>query len=319
MTTLDVIGVFGANGFMGRHLVRRLSENGERVVALGRDFPSDFYSAVGAHVETRRIDINDELETHATIQGLTKVVQLINSSTPAMGNKRVVADLHLNVIPHVSFVESCIMAGVKSFVFVSSGGTVYGVPERSPIPEDHPTKPLNSYGLGKLTVENYLEMLSRRTELGYTILRVSNPFGPGQISHKGQGLIPAVLDRVAMKSAVTIIGDGKAERDYVYIDDVIEAVVACLQREPVGGAVNIGSGEGRTVLEVVETIESVLGRQIELEFVEPRATDTPSNVLDISKAYALLGWTPTVNFDDGIRRTIEAYRAHMADDPHLQL
>ena len=307
MAASGVIGVFGANGFIGRHVVRRLAAEGARVIAFGREFPADFHDAVGRGVETRRVDINDELETHVTLQGVTHVVQLINTSNPAMGNRRVVSDLQLNVVPQVSFIESCIMAGVRNFVFVSSGGTVYGIPQQWPIPETHPTEPLNSYGLCKLMVEHYLSMLSRGTDLGYTILRVSNPFGPGQVSYKGQGLIPAVLQRAAEQSPVTIIGDGKTERDYIYIEDVVDAMVSCLKREPLCDIVNIGSGRGRTVLEVVEAIEQVLGRPIERHFTEGRATDTPSNVLDVSKAARLLDWHPKTDFHEAVRLTVASY------------
>jgi UDP-glucose 4-epimerase len=309
MAGSKVIGVFGANGFIGRHLVRRMLATGQRTIALGRDFPDDFFTAVGGPVKTRRIDINDELETHVALQGITHVVQLINSSNPAMANKRVVADINLNVVPQVAFIESCIMAGVKHFVFISSGGTVYGIPRSKPIAEDHPTEPLNSYGLGKLTVEHYLSMLSRGTELGYTTLRVSNPFGPGQLSHKGQGLISAVLQQFSAGAPVTILGDGMTERDYIYIEDVIDALALCLGGEPLNDVVNIGSGRGRTVLEVVDAIEEELGSRIERVFTEARATDTPSNVLDVSKAEAALGWTPRTDFHDAIRLTVEAHRA----------
>lgn len=307
MSGSAVIGVFGANGFIGRHLVRRLVATGARTIAFGREFPADFHDAVGEHVETRRIDINDELETHVTLQGVTHVVQLINTSNPAMGNQRVISDLKFNVVPQVSFIESCIMAGVKNFVFVSSGGTVYGIPQRKPIPESHLTKPLNSYGMGKLIVEHYLGMLSRGTDLGYTILRVSNPFGPGQTSFKGQGLIPAVLGRCAAGVPVTIIGDGRAERDYIYIEDVIDALLAALERNPLQDVVNIGSGQGRTVLEIVDTIEQVLGRPVDRVFTEARSTDTPSNVLDVSKAKALLDWAPKTDFHEAMRLTVDAY------------
>ena len=308
MVSPDVIGVFGANGFIGRHLVRRLATLGQRTIAFGRDFPPDFHAAVGMPVETHRIDINDDLETHASLQRVTKVVQLVNTSNPAMGNRKIVSDLQHNVIPQVSFIESCVMAGVKNFVFVSSGGTVYGVPRTSPILETHPTRPLNSYGLAKLVVEQYLEMLSRGTDLGYTILRVSNPFGPGQTNFKGQGLIPAVLGKWASGAPVTIIGDGKSERDYIYIDDVIDAIVASLGGNAVRGPVNIGSGRGRTVLEVVDAIAELVGSPIERVFTEARSTDAPSNVLDISKAENLLGWSPKSEFQTAMRATVEAFQ-----------
>jgi UDP-glucose 4-epimerase len=308
MTSSDVIGVFGANGFIGRHLIRRLSGDGANVIAFGRQFPDDFYKAVGNAVETRQIDIADELETDVMLQGVTKVVQLINTSNPAMGNKHLLSDLMLNVIPNITFIQSCITARVKNFIFISSGGTVYGIPKSSPISEGHPTEPLNSYGLGKLTVERYLSMLSRGTDLGFTTLRVSNPFGPGQTGKKGQGLIPTILKQFDEGAPVKIFGDGRSERDYIYIEDVVDAVCTCLGRTPLNDALNIGSGRGRTILQVVEAIEQALGRRIERQFIEARPTDTPSNVLDISKARAVLGWMPQTDFDDAIRFTVDAYK-----------
>ena len=304
---MKVVGVFGANGFIGRHLVRRLSRSGIRTIAFGRDFPEDFFLSVGGDIETRKVDFNDELETHAMLQDLTDVVQLVNSSNPAMGNKRIISDLMHNVAPQVRFIESCVMSQIKSFVFISSGGTVYGIPHASPIREDHPTEPLNSYGLTKLTVEHYLKMLSRTTDMGYTILRVSNPFGPGQLSYKGQGLIATILKRYSDKENVTILGDGSTERDYVYIDDVIDAIELSVVGEPARETFNIGSGQGKSVLEVLDAIEKELGSPIVRTFVEGRATDTPSNVLDISKAKSLLGWAPKTGFDEAIRRTVSAY------------
>ena len=307
MQSSDVIGVFGANGFMGRHLVQRLTTLGLKTISFGREFPADFYDAVGEGVETRRIDITDELETHVYLQGVTHVVQLINTSNPAMGNKHLFSDLMSNVIPHVSFIQSCVMADVRHFIFISSGGTVYGLPQQKPIPETHPTEPLNSYGLGKLTVEHYLKMLSRGTDLGFSTLRVSNPFGPGQTSKKGQGLIPEVLKQSAAHAAVNILGNGQSERDYIYIEDVIDAIVTCLDHEPLNDVVNIGSGSGRTVLEVIAAIEQVLQREIDRHFIDPRTTDTPCNVLDISKAKALLKWEPRTEFQEAIRLTVDAY------------
>lgn len=304
---MKVVGVFGANGFIGRHLVRRLYQSGIRTIAFGRDFPDDFFVSVGGNIETRKVDFNDELETHTMLQGLTDVVQLINSSNPAMGNKRIISDLMHNVAPQVRFIESCVMSQIKSFVFISSGGTVYGVPQAKPIREDHPTEPLNSYGLTKLTVEHYLKMLSRTTDMGYTVLRVSNPFGPGQLSYKGQGLVATILKRYSDKEDVTIFGDGTAERDYIYIDDVIDAIELSVVGEPTRDVFNIGSGQGKSVLEVLEAIEKELGSTLDRTFVEGRATDTPSNVLDISKAKSQLNWAPKTGFDEAIRRTVSAY------------
>ena len=207
------IGIFGANGFIGRHLTRAVVARGHKTVCFARHFPLDFQQELGGSVEMRLIDLHDDIEMHTKGRGITHVVQLINSSNAAMQSGKVVADLRSNLIPHVSFINSCILAGVRSFTFLSSGGTVYGRPQIVPIPEDHPTVPLNSYGLTKLATEQYLRMLCRDTPMGFTILRAANPFGPGQLGIGGQGLIGTILQKFKQGEPLTIFGDGLSERE----------------------------------------------------------------------------------------------------------
>jgi UDP-glucose 4-epimerase len=301
------VGVFGANGFIGRHLVRRLCRDGVPTIAFGRDFPADYSEIVGHDVETRRMDLSDVLRTQIVTQEISTVVQLISSSGPALGNARIVSDISSNIAPHVSFIESCIMAKVESYVFLSSGGTIYGPPERLPISEDHPTNPISSYGMTKMIAEQYLRLLCRNSTMGYTSLRVSNPFGPGQDTTKGQGLVAFILKSLSEARPVTVYGDGKSQRDYLYIADLIDAICAAIDRPAVGGPVNIGSGVGRSILDVIAALEQVTGRDVPVVFADERATDTRSNILDPAKARKLLGWAPKTDFMDGLRMTVRAF------------
>lgn len=303
----EMIGIFGANGFIGRNLVRRLIALGRPTVAFGRSFPSDYESIVGGAVEMRAGDFTDVLATHAALQGVTKVVQLVNSSSPGIGNSRLVADLEANVLPHVGFIESCLLTKVERFLFLSSGGTVYGDPAYLPIDEAHPTAPINSYGFTKMIVEQYLRMLTRGTAMRYLVLRVSNPFGPGQTLKKGQGLIASILRNHALGQPITIYGDGSVQRDYLYIDDLCDALVAGLDGLPPNDVVNIGSGVGRSILEVVGAVEQVIGAKLAVDFVADRPTDAKANILDCTKANALLGWQPRVGFLDALARTVQAW------------
>lgn len=303
----DVIGVFGANSFIGRNLVRRLAAEGRRAIAFGRAFPRDFFDFVGPQIETRTLEFTDTLTAHAALHGLTQVVQLVNSSSPGLGNSRPVADLQANVLPHVSFIESCILTGVERFLFLSSGGTVYGDPAYLPIDEAHPTVPISSYGLTKLIVEKYVEMLARSTAMSYVTLRASNPFGPGQTLRKGQGLVASVLRSHRFGQPVTVYGDGSVQRDYLYIDDLCDAVLAALDGPAMHETVNIGSGVGRSVLEVVHAVEAALGDTVAIEFAPARPTDTKANVLDCAKAAALLGWHPRTGFEEALARTAAAF------------
>ncbi|WP_076072697.1 NAD-dependent epimerase/dehydratase family protein [Sphingomonas montana] len=301
---MTLVGVFGANGFIGRHLTRALVGRGHNVVCFARQFPLDFQAEFGATVDMRLIDLHDDIQTHTRILGITHVVQLINSSNAAMGNRKVVADIHSNLIPHVNFINSCIQSGVQSFTFLSSGGTVYGRPQTVPIVEDHPTFPLNSYGLTKLFTEQYLRMLGHDAGMGYNILRVANPFGPGQLGAGGQGLIGTILRKVKDGEPLTIFGDGLSERDYLYIDDTIDAIVRAVETKPMNDVVNIGSGQGRSILAVLAAVEAALGAPIARTHIADRATDTPSNILDPSRAERLLGWKTFTPFETGVAETV---------------
>jgi UDP-glucose 4-epimerase len=301
-----VIGVFGANGFIGRAVVSHLLARNRQVVALGRTFPGDYDSIVGGSVETRVVDFRDVLSVQASLQGIDQAIDLVNSSSPALGNGRVVEDAETNVLPHISFVQSCILSRVSRIVFLSSGGTVYGETNYLPIDEAHPTNPLVSYGAAKLMVEHYLRMLTRGSAVDHVILRVSNAFGPGQVLRKGQGLIASILERHAAGSPIVLYGDGQTQRDYLYIDDLCHAVMAALDAPPMRQTFNIGTGQGRSALDVIRAVERGLGCGLAIEFVDQRSTDAGSNVLDCRKAEALLGWVARTPFEVGIKRAIAA-------------
>ena len=278
------------------------------MVALGRAFPTDYRRIVGGSVETRIIDFREALSVQAMLQGIDQAIDLVSSSSPALGNSRAVEDAATNVLPHISFVQSCILSQISRIVFLSSGGTVYGAPDYLPMDEGHPTDPLVSYGVTKLMVEHYLRMLTRNSAVDHVILRVSNPFGPGQILRKGQGLIASILERHAAGLPITVYGDGETQRDYLYIDDLCHALTAALDAPPMRQTFNIGTGQGRSTLQAIGAVEAALGSRFAIEFVPDRPTDAKSNVLDCRKAARLLAWTAKTGFSDGIARTVAAAR-----------
>lgn len=223
-----------------------------------------------------------------------------------MKNDHAIADIMENVIPHVQFLQSCVLAGVKRYIFISSGGTIYGPNAPVPTPEDSLTNPINSHGLTKLAVEKYIQMHGYVDGLQYIILRVANPFGPGQEFRKAQGLIPAILDHWRKKIPITIFGEGVALRDYLYIDDLIDAIEAAINLPGDPKLIlNVGSGEVRSVIEVIEAIETATGQQFKREYVEARTTDVDVASLDINLAMKTLNWVPKTSFHEGVRKTVE--------------
>lgn len=301
-----MIGVIGASGFIGRHVVRRLLDKGHRVRAASRSIRMLETEMGDENLEIVPVDINAPTSVASVLQDVDVVVQLVSTSSPGLQNRYSEADIRENVIPQVNFVQSAIEAGVKRYLFLSSGGTVYGPGQNIPIREDAPTNPISSHGLTKLTIEKYLHMHGYVDDLDYVVLRLSNAFGPGQVFRKGQGLIPAILARHREKKPIQIIGKGAAVRDYVYIGDVADAICLAVGRKDVAkSTINIGSGEPRSVLEVVDAVEQVLGVTFEREYIDSRSTDVDVNVLDISRAQELLGWRPSVAFRDGLAAMIK--------------
>lgn len=305
-----MIGIYGANGFMGRSLVRRFAALGWPVRAVSRRVDPAFRDSLPSAVEFVEADLADPPAMAASLQGLEAVVQLVSTSSPAAQNRHAVFDIRENVLPQVAFMQAAVDEGVRRYVFASSGGTVYGPQSMTPTPEHAATRPICSHGLTKLTIETYLRMHSLVDGLETVILRIANAFGPEQAVRKGQGLIPAVLSRVAQGQPVQVVGEGTAVRDYVFIDDVVGAFEAALERpQAVNGVFNVGSGQGRTVLEVLEAIEREIGSSIERVHVPARRTDMGVSVLDVTAAEQALGWRPRTAFADGLRHTVARWRS----------
>jgi UDP-glucose 4-epimerase len=304
-----VFAVFGANGFVGRHVVERLLAEGATVRAVSRRFDPEVEAAFAGRAEMVVADLKDPFACLAALTGVRDVLQLVSTSSPGLKNDYLERDINDNVLPQLRLAQDCLAAGVRRHVFLSSGGTVYGRPLRLPIDEDHPKNPISSHGLTKLAVEKYLGLLAQTRGLDSVILRVANLFGPGQTLRKGQGLIPAILDRHRQSQPVPIFGDGSARRDFVYIDDVVDAILAAFQMPEAIGAYNIGSGETRSVCEILDAVEARIGRPVMREHLPARPSDVEVNLLDISRAGRELGWRPKTAFATAMDRTIAALQA----------
>jgi UDP-glucose 4-epimerase len=292
--------VLGASGFIGLHLMHALASRHHNVVGFSRGPSPNFPE------KTRFIsgDIaNPPLELLEAING-SLIFHVAGSSKPASKFQSIDAQMNQDVIGTLRLVEKSKTLGAR-WVYVSSGGTVYGNPPVTPISETTPCNPLSTYGLMKLTVEHGVRLLAEDS----VIARVSNPFGPWQSPHIGHGLVATLIHRIKLDLPVTIWGDGQSIRDYVYIKDAVDALVA-LGVNDVEGTFNVGSGCGMTILEVIEKIELALGKKARIFHEPARSIDVASNILDSRKVQKALDWQPQFSFERGLAATVAWQNEH---------
>lgn len=302
--------VLGAGGFIGSALCRALAKVGAQVHGFGHE-PA--YSDAPGPVRFTRGEFDDKAAIARAVDGAEVVFHLLGGSTPDLSNKDPVAELR-GLAQSVQLLETCRLASVSRVVFVSSGGTVYGVPASVPVMEEAPTDPISAYGINKLIVEKYLHLFRHLHGIDSVVLRVANPFGPFQDPFRRQGVIAALTHAVVNRRPVEVWGDGRVVRDFVYVDDVAEALMLSASYEGPHRVFNVGSGVGRSVLDVVHDIGRVLDRaDVPIIYKAGRAADVPTNVLDIERIRRELGWVPRTGWIDALRLTAawigQAYRA----------
>ena len=295
--------ILGGAGFIGSNLARRLVAQGEVVKILTRpSFSVSNIKSILDQVEVIYRDLMDDVALRNATQGVDTVYHLISTTFPSMTIESSFYDVLSNLLPTIRLIEICRANGVKKIIYASSGGTVYGDPKTIPIPEDHPLVQKSAYGQSKLTIESYLNFYARSTGLDIDILRVANPFGPGQKLLGVQGLVAVAMGCAYYGRSIKLYGEGKAVRDYIYIDDVIDAILLAAD-SPGSSVVNISSAIGHSVMEIVQTIEEISGRAVAKEFIPDRPGDVQINILDNQKAFQLYGWAPKTAFKDGLAKT----------------
>jgi UDP-glucose 4-epimerase len=237
------------------------------------------------------------------VRGADVVYHLISTTIPQSSNQNPIYDVESNLVATLNLLEIAKESKVRKVIFVSSGGTVYGTPQTTPIQEIHRTDPTCSYGITKLAVEKYLGLYHRLYGLNYCILRVANPYGERQLAGSAQGVVAVFLGKVLQNEPIEIWGDGTVVRDYIYVGDVVEALIKAKSYEGDWRLFNIGSGRGLSLNELVAAIEQILGRPIQKKYLSSRLFDVPVNVLDISAAARFLNWAPRTSFQEGLGRT----------------
>ena len=306
--------VLGGGGFIGSHVVDGLLARGHAVRVFERPRVPQYrtFSPVEA-LEWVEGDFQSASMVEDAVQGCEVIVHLVSTTLPKNSNDDPVFDVESNVVGTLRMLHAASTAKVRKIVFISSGGTVYGVPQVVPIPESHPTEPRVSYGIAKLAIEKYLALFQSLHGLDHVVLRVANPYGERQRVDAAQGAVAVFLDRALRREPIEIWGDGTVVRDYLHISDVARAFLRAIDYSGEPRVFNIGSGSGCSLNELLAAIERLLGRPVERRYLPGRGFDVPRNVLDITCARDVLGWAPKVSLDDGLRATLAWARTGRED------
>ncbi len=294
--------IIGAGGFVGTALSRRLLADGYTVHRLQRT-PS-VSSGLRDLVHTGSLD-NAEL-LRDILPACDTVFHLASSTTPGSSMNCPTKEGELNLLPTLRLLEVMQDFPHIHLVFVSSGGTLYGNPAMASVTETAPLAPLSYHGAGKLASEAFLEAFHQQTGRGVTVLRPSNLYGPGQPLRSGFGLIRTMLEYARRGSTMHIWGDGESVRDFLYIDDMVEACCKVLKNGSDAWRVfNVGVGEGHSINQIKQLVEEITGMQVPATYHPSRSGDVRRIVLDCSKLHSELAWSPAVLLTEGIKRTWE--------------
>lgn len=302
--------VTGGAGFIGSHVADALVRQGHEVVVVD-DLSMGRRAQVHPVARFHQVDIRQrdameevfraerpELVSHHAAQG-----NLRRSMTePSF-------DASVNILGSLILIELSLVYRVKRFVYISSGGAVYGEPQRLPVDEDHPIRPLSAYGVSKYSVEQYLEMFRSEQGLDYTILRYANVYGPRQDPRGEAGVVAIFSRQMLAGERPTIFGDGTKTRDYVHVADIVRANLLAMAEERATGRVyNLGLGNEVSDRQIFELVRSSIGVTMEPILAAKRPGEIDRICLDPSRAKAELGWEPSIRLEEGIGRTVEFYR-----------
>ena len=299
--------VTGGAGFIGSNIVDRLISEGNQVVVVD-DLSTGKESNLNTEARFYKMDIrNPELASIFETEKPSYVCHHAAQVSVVRSTREPILDARLNIEGSLNVIELSRKHGVKKIIYASTGGALYGEPEYLPADENHPINPLTPYGASKHAVEHYLYLYGVNYGLDYTILRYANVYGPRQDPHGEAGVVAIFTQKMMDGDRPIIFGDGTATRDYVYVGDVVEANILALNKGS-KGFYNVASNKETTVNEIFHFLKAESYFQLAPLHEAKRVGEVQRIFLTNDKAKEELGWYPTVELEEGIKRTVEYYR-----------
>ncbi|MGN6717854.1 MAG: SDR family oxidoreductase [Candidatus Binatia bacterium] len=303
--------VTGGAGFIGSHIVRRLVSDGQQVrvvdnLSTGTNWRLD---DVRQSIDFLQGDLADEEVSKAAVRGIDYVLHQAAIPSVQRSINDAVGTNKANVTATLNLLESCRKANVRRFVYAASS-SAYGDAEVLPKLESMPVNPLSPYALQKWVGEHYCKLYHKLYGLQTISLRYFNVFGPAQDPHSEySAVIPKFITALLAKKPITVYGDGEQSRDFTYVENVVEANLLAAEASSAAGIMcNIGCGERVSLNTLIRVLEENIGVKAEVTYAEPKAGDVRHSLADIAAARRVLGYEPKVMLNEGLKRTVEAFR-----------
>jgi UDP-glucose 4-epimerase len=305
--------VLGGTGFIGLPVVQACVETGMSVRALARRPVTGQESSGLSGADLVLGSIEDPSVLSQALVAVDWVIHAVGCPPPVASIRH--RDATARSVRGLDAVLNALRAhpGV-GLTFLSSGGAIYGDAARLPVPEDTPCRPISAYGAAKLMAEDHIADHAARHGLPVRILRIANAYGPRQRVASGQGVVAAFLHSVASGEPVQVVDGGRAVRDYVHVDDVARAVVSLPPVLSDCGTVNVGSGRGHSVAQILDIVERTTGTRLTIDWLPKRPGDVQEIVLDVSRLRGLAPWRPR-DLETGIAQTWQEHLTHSRWSP----
>jgi len=304
--------IFGGGGFIGSNLAEDLLTKGYFVTVFDKLYFNKFNLKDFINdIEIIEGDFFNKNDVRKAILDKDIVIHLVSSTVPENSNQNPIYDIETNLVSSVNLFNECVNNNVSKLIFISSGGTVYGIPEKIPIRESYCGHPICSYGIVKKAIEDYLFMFNKLFGLDFFIFRLSNPYGIKQNPKVSQGVIPVFLYKTMRREKIEVWGDGTVIRDFIYIKDAVECIVKSLEKKSAQKVFNLGSGIGHSINEILKVIESVTKIKPDVNYLPSRKIDVPVNILDSSLARRIFKWKSKTTLKEGINNLYKYFSKNL--------
>ena len=305
--------VTGGCGFIGSHLVDRLIKENHKVIVID-NLSSGQKENLNPVAKFYKLDILDSKVSEVFRKEKPEIIFHLAAQIDVRKSvEKPIEDANTNILGSLNILENCKRYKIKKIIFISTGGAIYGEADIVPTPENYPEFPLSPYGICKLTIEKYLNYYYKVFRLPFISLRLANVYGPRQNSKGEAGVVAIFCDKMLLKKQAIINGDGNQTRDFVFVEDAVEANISAMKSDRID-VYNIGTGQEVDINTIFRTLNKMIGNNCKKIHIPSRSCEQRRSSLDSNKAKKELGWEPKMGLDTGLKITKDWFARHLINN-----